>query len=384
MAKLATISEITDFKGKNVLVRVDLNPIVGGRIQERFRLEAHKKTIEYLREKGAVTVLASHITTEAEPIHFTEQTLSQLSETLGVQVRLISNVASIAAMLIGAQSGDIFLLDNLRQWPGEEENDDAFASRLAKGFDFYVNDAFSVCHRNHTSVVAITKHISAYAGFLIEKEIQRLTELLDEPAQGKILLLGGAKISTKAPVIKNFLERAEWILVGGAIANEIFETRGIKIGTSTTEKSGLELGFPLDHPKLILPEDFVVSADRSGAALPGIVPVGDIKPSENILDIGPKTIRRFGDTIKTARMILWNGPLGLAEVDVFSRGTKFIAEMIIHSKAEKTIGGGDTIAFLEKENMLDKFDFVSTGGGAMLAFLAGERLPGLEALGHYK
>lgn len=322
---MQTIDQAGELTGKKVFMRTDLDvPLLrqgfGGQavISEPFRIERQKPTLHFLLDHGASVVLAAHISAipSFEPIK------PQLEQLLDVQF------------------GDrVTLLENVRSNPGEEANDEAFARELVQGCDLYVNNAFAVCHRAHASVVAAAKLLPAYAGLLIAEETKELTRVVDAPAEGKLIFMGGAKVETKMPTIQYLLDKAETIAIGGKIANEI---------TSP-------------DPRLHLPTDF-----------------GGEK-----MDIGPKTAEMFAVLARGAKLIVWNGPMGKFEEPQFMMGTKAVAEAIVNSGAWTVIGGGDTIAAVSQLGLLEKFSFVSTGGGAMLAFLAGQRLPGLDALGYY-
>lgn len=341
---IKSITKLTkkELVGKKVLLRVDFNvPVENGKILEIYKIRAAKKTIDYLISRGAIITLLSHITAV------------ESFEPLFGQIKTI------------LQTENFSLHENIRKYKGEEDNNEEFAKELTESFDIYVNDAFAVSHREHASISAITKFLPSYAGFLLVKEIENLTKVIETSREGKTLILGGAKIETKFPVIKNFLDKAENILVGGAVANVFLKARGIDIKKSLTDdkflKDALDL---LKEENLIIPEDHLVSNDM-------------------ILDIGQKTIDKFVKIINESKMVIWNGPLGKAEAEQFANGTKKIAKAISNSGAFSIVGGGDTIVFLEKEKLIDKFSYVSTGGGAMLQFLAGSKLPGLEALGYY-
>lgn len=328
---------------KNVLLRVDFNvPVENEKILDTFKIKAHKETIDYLISRGAKLTLLSHIAA------------AESFKPLSGQIKIL------------LQTEKFSLLDNIRKYKGEEKNSEKLAKELARTFDIYINDAFSVSHRKHASVVAITKFLPSYAGLLIIKETENLKKILESPKEGKTIVLGGAKIDTKFPVIKNFLNKAENILIGGAVANVFLKAKGIAIGESFTDDNFLEDAKNLINSgtKIIIPEDYISSECM-------------------ILDIGRKTAAKFSDIINNSKIIVWNGPLGKSEIEQFSHGTKKIAEAIANSSAFSVVGGGDTIAFLEKEKLVDKFDYISTGGGAMLEFLASNKLPGLEALGYY-
>lgn len=340
--KLITNLTKKDLNGKRVLLRVDFNvPVLNGKILDAYRIIAHKETIDYLISRGANLTLLSHI----------------------MAVKSFKPLTNQIKRILGTK--DFYLYENVRKFDGEETNEDGFVKELAKPFDIYINDAFSVSHRNHASVVAITKFLPSYAGLLLIKEIKNLKKVLKPPKKGKTLIIGGAKIDTKFPVIKNFLDKAENILIGGAVANVFLKTSGVDIEKSLTDDNFLEdANGLLKEKNIIIPEDYIVSDDI-------------------ILDIGQKTVKKFLRIIKKSEIIIWNGPLGRAETPQFSRGTKEIAEAIANSGMFSVAGGGDTIAFLEKFGLIDKFSYVSTGGGAMLEFLAGNRLPGLKVLGYY-
>jgi phosphoglycerate kinase len=286
---------------------------------------------------------------------------------------------SDSGKLFGASS--VLLLDNIRQDPGEEKNSDELANKLVQGFDLYVNDAFSVSHRKHASVSAVAGKLPAYGGLLIKKEIEGLSKALNAPVQGKTVILGGAKIATKLPVIENFLDKAEKILVGGAIANNFFKANGINVGASLVDDGTLSIK-NLDMNKIVLPVDALVSDDKGGNGNVRSVDLKnpDISAQESILDIGKETIFNFSEIINSSVMVVWNGPMGLNEVERFKNGTNIIAEAV-SKVGYSVIGGGDTVAALP-EVLKSKFTFISTGGGAMLDFLAGKTMPGLVALGY--
>lgn len=330
-----------DLSGKKVLLRVDFNvPVENGRILDIYKIKAHKETIDYLINRGANVTLLSHITT----VESFEPLTDQIKEILGTE--------------------KFSLYENVRKYNGEENNNEEFAKELAKSFNIYVNDAFSVSHRKHASVVAIANFLPSYAGLLLLKEIENLTKAIKTPREGKTMILGGAKINTKFPVIKNFIDKAKTILIGGTIANVFLKAKGIDIKKSLTDDNFLEdaLDF-LKKENIIIPDDYIISNDM-------------------ILDIGQKTVDKFIKTINESKIVIWNGPLGKTEVPEFSHSSKRVAQAIVDSNAFSIVGGGDTIAFLEKEGLINQFNYVSTGGGAMLQFLAGKKLPGLTALGH--
>lgn len=364
-----------ELDGKKVLLRVDFNvPVEEGEIVEIFRIKAAKETIDYLLENGAKVALVSHI----EAIESFNPLVEQIGEILGQTLTLVplSELDSLDNLF---NASPILLLDNIRQDRREVENDKKFARELSAGFDFYVNDAFAVCHRDHASVSAIVEYLPSYAGFLIKEETQNLSEAIMAPAEGKVLVLGGAKILTKLPVIKNFLDKAEKILIGGALANNFFKAKGIEVGKSVVDETVVDVA----SPKIVLPVDIVVTDNKNSKAGVNVMPLGDIALNQMIIDIGPKSAEEFAKIIEEGEMVIWNGPMGLSEVEEFANGTEIVAQAVALAR-KSVVGGGDTIAAANKFGLLDKYGFVSTGGGAMLEFLAGRKLPGLEALGYYK
>ena len=356
---MRTIKDITDLQNKKVLLRADFDVPIreDGKIQEAFRILRQKAMLDHLVQHGARVIMMAHI----NAVDSFRDLVPQFQEILGHPIGFIERIEDIPTHLEDSQT--VALLDNIRQFEGEKTNDEGFALNLSKGFDLYVNNAFAVCHRNHASVSAITKFLPAYGGLLIEEEINQLGTVIDAPILGKIIIMGGAKASTKLPVIKNFIDKADTILIGGVIANDILKAKGVDVGSSVVDEDVDDLiaGLDLRNEKLMLPHDYNIANDK-------------------ILDIGPESIRKYEDRIRAAKGIIWNGPMGLFEDDAYSIGTDAVARAILASGAVSVIGGGDTIAAISRIGLLEKFNFVSTGGGAMLAFLAGQELPGLKAL----
>ena len=385
-----------DLKDKKVLLRVDFDVPVSdeGQIEESFRIKKQKETIDYLVIHGAKVIMVAHISAQSVGRSFASL-IPQLHMLLGYEISFLKTIPEIGVYL--ENYAGPALLDNIRQNAGEKENDLEFAKQLATGFDIYVNNDFAVCHRNHASVSAIADLLPNYAGFVVEEEIARLSEVINSPKEGKVIVIGGAKAESKIPVIKNFIDpapsfsddrhskkgrawggasKADKRLIGGVIANDILKAKGQDVGDSIVDENASELlaGLDLNNPQLVMPKDFNIS-------------------DKKILDIGPKAIKEFSEIIKNSKMIIWNGPMGMFEKLEFAHGTKAVAEALIASKASKIIGGGDTISAVDGFGLLGKFsaeggsasggDFVSTGGGAMLAFLAGVELPGLKALEYY-
>ncbi len=331
-----------------------------GMIVEPFRIERQKETLDYLLDHGVRVVLVAHISAVDSFVGIHDQ----LQQILGRTFPILSKLEDISVFLAGG--AQLALLENVRQFAGEKENDSGLAMSLAKGCDIYVNNAFAVCHRAHASVAAVTHHLPSYAGLLVAEEVAHLQKALDASVKGKVVVIGGAKASTKVPVIRHFVDRAEHILVGGVVANDILKARGRDVGASLVDDDAAHLleGLDINDPRLIVPDDFVITDDK-------------------ILDIGPTSAARFAEIIKTSSMVIWNGPMGMFEDSRYGEATGVVTHAIAQAQLS-IIGGGDTIAVVRKAGVgLDKFSFVSTGGGAMLAFLAGEQLPGLEGLGYY-
>lgn len=366
---MKTIQNILDLKNKKVLLRVDFDvPIRRGsgqaaEIEESFRIKKQKEMVDWLVERGAKIVMVAHI---SDPdIGSFGELIPQLHILLGQEVGFIKTTEDIRKYFV--KYPGIGLLENIRKFEGEKENDKEFALTLSDGFDIYINNDFAVCHRSHASVSAVTEFLPSYAGLLVKEETAQLKKAVDAPKEGKVVIMGGAKTETKVPVVKNFVDKAELILLGGVVANDVLKEKGQDMGSSIVDENSKELltGLDINDPKLLVPEDFIVFDDK-------------------ILDIGEKTIRKYSNAVSKASMVIWNGPMGLFENPAFAKGTDELAKATASSNAHKIVGGGDTISAVDKIGLLGKFDFVSTGGGAMLAFLAGQRLPGLEALEYYE
>lgn len=395
-----TIKSITkreDWQNKRVLLRLDLNvPLDAGRILDDERLRAALETIEYLTARGARLIIVSHL---GEPSGYDESlSLKPIARRLRALAKKplrflagpIDERAAVAAAEL--EAGGILLLDNLRFCAGEYENDRSFAQQLAALADVYVNDAFSASHRRQASLAAIKEFLPAYAGCRLEKELTALEHVL-RPKKPFILLLGGAKLSTKAPLITKLYSRADRILVGGGLANSLFRAAGWEIGQSYIEKPGdpyarksyaaaLKNLRPRGawREKLLLPVDVVVEG-RGGRVR--VTAPDKVRKSEKIKDIGPATIARFAAEIKRSSTLAWNGPVGLFEDRRFRAGTLSMATLIASrssGRAYGVVGGGETVAALQLTGMATYVDWVSTAGGALLAYLAGEALPGLAKI----
>ena len=386
------IKILKDFnlKSKRVLVRCDFNVPLNdkGQVEDDFRIKQTLPTIEYLIKNNAKVILMSHLG-NPEGRFLEKLSLApvqkKLQEYLKITVKKTDDcVGKEVVKEVGRmKEKDVLLLENLRFHEGEEKNDLEFAKKLASLGDIYVNDAFSVCHRAHASISAITNFLPAAAGFLLDKEIKVLSRVLTNPWNPLVAIIGGAKIETKIGVLENFLKKADHVLVGGKIANSILAIKGLWLGGTLPSQEAIDKvkKFDLTSTKLHLPVDVVVSPNKTGDIYLRYSAPASVRKDELALDIGHETVKIFSQIIKEAKMIIWSGPMGLFEIPLFEKGTKEIAEKIARNQSSyKIIGGGDTILAVTKFGLLDKFDHVSTGGGAMLSFLGGEDLPGIKAL----
>ena len=383
-------------KNKRVLVRADFNVPLDkkGNILDDFRIKQTLPTIEYLLKKGAKLILMSHLgKPEGKVVESLKLTPVQekLKEYLGLPIAKTDDCVGKKTedRVLGMEPGEILLLENLRFYKEEEESANAenFAKKLAKLGQIYINDAFGACHRPHASIVGVPKYLPSGTGLLLEKEIKILSQVLKRPWRPLVAIIGGAKISSKIKVIEKFLERADHLLLAGKIANAVLSTKGILLGKPISEPEVVKKVEKIDLTcsKLHLPVDVLVSlADLETGLKEGYfrqAGPGQVRKDEAAYDIGPETVRIFSKIIKTAKMIFWSGPSGMFEEQKFEKGTKEIAQSIARNHlAFKIAGGGDTALALNKFGLIDKFDHISTGGGAMLSFLGGEELPGLKAL----
>ena len=394
--KLRTLNQIKNLKNKTVLVRVDYNvAIKHGKLLETERIVRSLETINYLVKKRAKVILMSHLGSP-EGKRVMNLSLKPIAYFLDSQMKkkvifatdcVGEKVKSQAKKL---KSGQILLLENLRFNPGEEKNDAKFARELAALADIYVNEAFSVCHRPHASVSAITKFLPAYAGFNLANEVENLSKLLKGFKRPAIAIIGGVKISTKIKVIENLLKRYDYVLVGGALANNFFAAQKVNIGKSVWEKDYLKLTKELlkkSDGRLIFPVDVrIANRVKAGTETRSVRIAGlnkMVSKNWQIVDIGPKTEFYFESFIHKSKTLVWNGPMGVFEIGAFSHGTDFICQKVAsHAKGSAfgVVGGGETIAVLEKLKLKNWPDFVSTAGGAMLEFLEGKVLPGIRPL----
>ncbi len=374
---MKTIRDIEYVDGVKVLVRADFNvPIKNGAVGDDFRIRAALPAIDFLTNKGAVVILISHL----ESIDGENPSLAPIAkhlQKLGREVTFIKDFKSAHQVIeASAKSGTIFLLENIRFSDGEKNNDPKFAKELASLADVYVNEAFPVSHRAHASIVGIPKFLPSYAGLQFEKEVSNLSKAFS-PGHPFVFVLGGAKFDTKLPLIARFSTMADCIFLGGALGNDALVAKGVSVGASKVSNGTVDISAMVSQPNIILPVDATVQ-DHSAKE------IFAIGAKDAILDAGPKTLALVGEKIKTAKFILWNGPLGPYE-DGYVEGTESVAKMIANrtqadSSVVSMVGGGDTLAAIANLGIEDKFTFVSSGGGAMLDFLAKGTLPGIEAL----
>lgn len=395
MAK-QTISDIKDLKGKRVLTRVDFNVPLDDqqKITDDTRIQAALPTIKFLSEKGARVILVSHLgrpKTGPDDKLRLAPVASRLSELLGNKVPYLKDCIGpeVEAAVKQMKDGDVALLENVRFYKEEEKNDPEFAKKLASLADLYVNDAFGTAHRAHASTEGVTKYLKGYAGFLMEKEIKFLGRLLEDPGRPFVAILGGAKISGKIEVIQNLIGKVDTLIVGGGMAYTFFKARGVEVGKSIVESDKIEvakeiLKTAIDHGvPFMLPIDHVVADKFDANANSQIVTRAGIPPEWQAVDIGPETITKFGHAIKKAKTIFWNGPMGVFEFEKFAKGTLAIAKLVAEATGKgaiSVIGGGDSVAAIEKAGLADKMTHISTGGGASLEFIEGKILPGIACL----
>ncbi len=386
-----TIRDI-DFKGKRLLVRVDFNvPLKDGKVTPSgdTRIRAALPTIKYLLDGGGAVILCSHLGRPKggpDPKYSLAPAAARLSKLLGAPVRLAADCVGTAAEDASAHllPGQVVLLENVRFHPEEEKNDPGFAQRLSVLADIYVNDAFGSAHRAHASTEGVAKFLPAVAGFLMEKEIEFLGQAVSNPKHPYVAILGGAKISDKIGVIENLLGKADRVLVGGGMANTFFKAQGIEVADSLVEDASLDTARTLMSSagdKLLLPVDAVLGDKFEAGAQLKMINVKDGVPAGwRIMDIGPRTVAAFGNALKGAALVVWNGPMGVFEFPAFAAGTNAVARLVAESGATAVIGGGESVAAVEQAGLANRMSHISTGGGASLEMLEGKTLPGLAAL----
>lgn len=387
-----TIRDV-ELKNKRVLVRVDFNVPrdKDGNVTDDTRIRAALPTINYLLDNQAKVILTSHLGRpkgEVDEKYRLDQVAERLSELLGQKVKKTATTIGPDAeeAVENLKPGEVLLLENVRFNPGETKNDPDFAKKLATFADLYVNDAFGAAHRAHASTAGVAQYLPAVAGFLMEKELKALGGALNNPERPFVAIIGGAKVSDKIGVIENLLHKVDALIIGGGMANTFLKAQGYEMGKSLVEEDKVELAKNLlsaaqdKGVKFLLPADLVVadSIEKPGEII--TVKVDEVPQDKMALDIGPATIELYQDTIKDAKTIVWNGPMGVFEVDAFSTGTNQVAQGVAKSSANSIIGGGDSVAAIEKAGLTQEITHISTGGGASLEFLEGKELPGVVAL----
>lgn len=395
MAK-QTIRDIKDLKGKKVLVRVDFNvpQDASQNITDDTRIKAAIPTIKFLSDNGARVILVSHL---GRPKSGPEDKFrlgvvaKKLQELMGSPVQYVKDCIGpeIVAAVSALKDGAVLLLENVRFYKEEEKNDPEFAKKLASLADIYVDDAFGTAHRAHASTEGVTKYLKGYAGFLMEKEINFLGQLLDNPAKPFVAILGGAKISGKIDVIKNLLPRVDTLIIGGGMSYTFFKARGLSVGNSLVEEDKIQIAKEvlkqaIDLDKTImLPIDHICADKFDANANIQHVTRGGIPDGWQGMDIGPETIKKFSTPIKKAKTIFWNGPMGVFEFEKFANGTNAVAKLVAEATTKgaiSVIGGGDSVSAIEKAGLASKISHISTGGGASLEFVEGKILPGIACL----
>jgi len=371
LSNIPVITEHNDLAGKKVLLRVDFNVTLDdeGKVMDDYRIKKARPTIDYLRERGAYVIIASHLEHNNEVVSLKSVSEYFQDEVSHVFVEKYDDVEDALG-----KTG-VVLLENLRFHEEEEANDDAFARRLAGIADLFVFDAFAVSHREHASVVGVTKYLPSYLGLLMVDEIENLSRAF-APDHPFVFILGGAKFQTKLPLVEKFLSKADTVFIGGALANDILKIQGKEIGKSIVSEGDFDLQSVSNNEKVLIPRDVIVEnslGEKVGKD------IEDVNKEDTIWDLGERSLDILGEKIKEAKFILWNGPVGNYEIG-YKEGTEGVARMLSKSKADVVVGGGDTLTAIESLDVMDRFSFVSTGGGAMLEFLAKEDLPALKAL----
>lgn len=382
-----------DVSGKRVLVRVDFNVPLDedGKILDDTRIVSSIPTLTYLKKQGAKIILAAHLGRPKGNVvakYSLKPVAIRLSEILGEEVKLASDVIGESAhkLVEAMQPGEIVMLENVRFHKEEEENDDKFCKELASLADVFVNDAFGTAHRAHASTAGVSRYLPSCAGFLMNREITTMSEVLENPEKPFLVIFGGAKVSDKIGVITRLLDKATTILIGGAMAYTFIAAKGGKIGMSRFEKEKLETAqLILDEAekrnvKILLPVDTVVSRDFVPNAVAKCVDSYNIPDDCQGMDIGKRTIKMFKKEIKKAKTIVWNGPMGVYEFDKFKKGTNKVAKAVAKSGAVSIVGGGDSVAAVKATGYAERITHISTGGGATLEFLEGKTLPGVAVL----
>lgn len=388
--KIKSVNSLRALKDKIVFLRLDFNvPMKAGKIKDDYKIQTGLETINFLLNKKAKLIIATHL---GDPQGKPDKKLSTaplaryLAKISNLNIKFVSdfNKEKIKQSIAKMKSGGVIFLENLRFHPGELNNDINFAKELASLADIYVNDAFAVSHRDQASISAIKKYLPAYAGLLLTKEVKAIHRAV-EPKKPLVTIMGGAKIKTKAPLIKSLFPASKYILLGGGLANNFLKFYGLEIGRSLYDKDSLPiikklLKNNLKNKKIILPVDVIVR-DRSNKIKSK--KINEVQKSDNILDIGPETVNLYAEKIKKAQTLIWNGPMGKFEETHFKHGTMAIARLMAarsSGRAYGLAGGGETVEALKMSGMMEHVDWISTAGGAMLAYLSKEKMPGLTKI----
>ena len=383
-----TIRDI-DVNGKKVLVRVDFNvPLKDGEVSDDTRIRGALPTIQYLLDKGAAVILCSHLGRpkgEANPKYSLKPVAEYLKGLVSNPVYFADDCIGESAKKMAAElkPGEILVLENTRYYKGEEKNDLELAKGLADLADIYVNDAFGTAHRAHSSTEGVTRFKPGVAGFLLEKEIQYLSSAVEDPKRPFVAILGGAKISDKIGVIKNLLNKADKVLIGGGMANTFFAAQGYDMADSLVQDEAIDTAKEIlsaGSDKLVLPVDMVIANAFDNDAEKQVVDTGNVPAGWRVLDIGPKTVELYSKLVSDAATVVWNGPMGVFEMPEFAKGTFAVAKAVADSDAISIIGGGDSVAAIQQSGLAGKVTHISTGGGASLEMLEGIVLPGVAAL----
>jgi phosphoglycerate kinase len=379
-----------DARGKRVLVRVDFNvPVEDGEVTDDTRIRRTLPTIRHLLSEGAYPILISHLDRPGgrrDPENAMDPVAKRLEELLEAPVLKLDDAIGEEvkeALDNWEVEGGVVLLENSRFYPGETDNDPGFAEQLASLADLYVDDAFGAAHRAHATTVGVAERLPGAVGFLLEEELDNLDEVLQDPKHPFVAIIGGAKVSDKVGVIESLLNTADTLLVGGAMCFTFFKAQGYEVGNSLVEEEYLEEAKRLIDEageRLVLPVDVVVAEEIEEDAPSQTVKVEEIPAEMMGLDIGPETVEKFREHIKNARIIFWNGPMGIFEMDAFAAGTEGVARAVAESEANSIVGGGDSVAAVAGLGLEEEMGFISTGGGASLEYVEGKELPGVAVL----
>ena len=387
-----TIEDI-DLKGKRVFIRADFNVPLDDNLMvtDDRRIRSTLPTVNYAIDGGARVIISSHLGRpkgKRDPRYSLAPVAKRLQRLLSKEVLFASDCvgSQVESLVAKMKDGDVLLLENLRYHPGEEKNDEEFARALASLADVYINDAFGTAHRAHASIVGVPKFLRAAAGFLLKKEVEYLGGAIENPVRPFVAILGGAKVSGKINVLENLVNKVDKVLIGGGMAFTFIKAMGYEVGSSLVEEDMFETAQRIRRKlkdmgiKFYLPVDCVIAQDKESGGETKIIPTLEIPKGWAALDIGPATVKLFSEALHDAKTILWNGPMGMFEIDAFSRGTFAVAHAVADAFALTIVGGGDTDLAVHRAGVSDAISFISTGGGATLQLLEGKELPGIAVL----